>query len=148
MTVQKAAISVSEMARTVGLSRARFYELVEAGTFPPPVYFVATRRPVYVREQQDRCLGVKRSGVGADGRPVLFYTRKPKARRPTAEPKRSAALAHSDILAGVVGLGLTTSTAAQVEETVRTVFPAGTAGVEQGDVVRAVFLHLVRQSRA
>ena len=34
--VSKMAVSVTEMARMVGLSRARFYQLVRAGTFPPP----------------------------------------------------------------------------------------------------------------
>jgi ACT domain-containing protein len=34
----KSAVSVCEMARLVGLSRSRFYELVEAGVFPSPIY--------------------------------------------------------------------------------------------------------------
>jgi hypothetical protein len=46
----KAAVIVSEMARMVGLSRARFYQLRKAGVFPLPVYDVATRRPVYTEE--------------------------------------------------------------------------------------------------
>jgi hypothetical protein len=54
----KAVVTVSEMARMVGLSRARFYQLVEAGVFPPPVYCVSTRRPMYVEELQTICLTV------------------------------------------------------------------------------------------
>ena len=30
----KTAVSVCEMARLVGLSRSRFYELIETGVFP------------------------------------------------------------------------------------------------------------------
>ncbi len=33
--VHKSAVSVSEMARMVGLSRARFYQLMTEGVFPP-----------------------------------------------------------------------------------------------------------------
>ena len=32
--VAKMAVSVTEMARMLGLSRARFYQLVRSGTFP------------------------------------------------------------------------------------------------------------------
>lgn len=33
--VSKTGVSVSEMARTVGLSRQRFHQLVKAGARPP-----------------------------------------------------------------------------------------------------------------
>jgi len=52
----KAAVSVSEMARIVGLSRSRFYGLVNEGVFPPPVYDLRTRRPFYDLDLQQRCL--------------------------------------------------------------------------------------------
>jgi hypothetical protein len=48
----KAVVSVSEMARMVGLSRARFYQLQQAGVFPLPVYDVASRRPVYPQDKR------------------------------------------------------------------------------------------------
>ena len=44
----KAVVTVSEMARMVGLSRARFYQLVRAGVFPAPAY--KKGRPIYVEE--------------------------------------------------------------------------------------------------
>ena len=80
MTVQfpeptKAAVTVAEMARMVGLSRARFYQLLGT-TFPWPVYDVSTRRPIYVEEQQSICLEVRRRNCGIDGKPVLFYARR------------------------------------------------------------------------
>ena len=71
----KAVVTVSEMARMVGLSRARFHELVEAGFFPSPVYCVTTRRPMYVEELQTTCLNVRRKNLGVNGKPVLFYAR-------------------------------------------------------------------------
>ncbi len=48
----KAAVTVAEMARMVGLSRARFYQLQDAGIFPLPLYDVSTRRPFYDEEAQ------------------------------------------------------------------------------------------------
>lgn len=48
----KAVVTVAEMARMCGLSRARFYQLQNAGVFPTPLYDVSTRRPFYVEEAQ------------------------------------------------------------------------------------------------
>lgn len=50
-----AVVSVSEMARKVGLSRSRFYDLVRAGVFPQSVYCIRTRRPMFLTEQQADC---------------------------------------------------------------------------------------------
>ena len=44
----KAIVTVSEMARMCGLSRARFYQLQKAGVFPAPVY--QDGRPLYPEE--------------------------------------------------------------------------------------------------
>jgi hypothetical protein len=42
----KAAVSMTEMARMCDLSRQRFYQLI-GRAFPYPLYDVATRRPFY-----------------------------------------------------------------------------------------------------
>ena len=68
----KSVVSVAEMARMVGLSRGRFYQLVGTA-FPWPVYDIKTRRPYYDAEGQSRCLDVRKRNCGIDGRPVLFY---------------------------------------------------------------------------
>src|ERR1700751_4531911 len=90
----KAAVTVAEMARMVGLSRARFYQLMQAGAFPWPVYAVSTRRPIYVQELQEVCLEVRRRNCGIDGKPVLFYARRlgsapgrPRPPKPKLEAK-------------------------------------------------------------
>ena len=48
----KAIVTVSEMARMCGLSRARFYQLQKAGIFPPPERNAETDRPFYSEELQ------------------------------------------------------------------------------------------------
>ena len=43
-------------------------------------------------------------------------------------------------------LGLTTATAAQVVEVTKELFPKGTDGLDQAEVLKAVFLHLKRRN--
>ena len=42
-------------------------------------------------------------------------------------------------------LGLTTATAAQVQKVTEQLYPQGTEGMDQGEVLRAVFLELRRR---
>jgi len=89
MSDTKAVVTVSEMAKMVGLSRARFYQLVEAEVFPAPVYQLSNRRPVYVEELQKVCLEVRRRNCGINGQPVLFYAKGPGSAKPTGRQKGS-----------------------------------------------------------
>jgi hypothetical protein len=146
---QMKALSVSEMARSVGLSRARFYQL-QGAAFPLPVYDLRTRRPYYTEAQQQVCLEVRRKNCGIDGRPVLFYAsrlvsggRKPKPPKAKLDPKSKDVSALVD---GLNALGYSSATAAQVEQTTKQLFPNGTGDIEQREVLRAVFLHLKRQT--
>jgi hypothetical protein len=146
--VTKAVVSVSEMARMVGLSRARFYQLIRAGSFPQPDREPATGRPCYFEEGQRRCLEVRRRNLGIDGRPVLFYARRrdikgQRQKRPKLEAQRGDVAALVD---GLNALGLTTATAAQVERVVGELYPQGTEGLDRGEVLKAVFLEIRRRT--
>lgn len=148
----RAVVTVSEMARMVGLSRARFYQLVGAGAFPSPVYCVSTRRPMYVEELQKSCLEVRRRNCGVNGQPVLFYSRGHRPSTPAKPsepplPKPKASAAHADLIDGLGALGLVAAPA-QVGEAVAALYPAGVNGTDRGQVLRAVFLHLKRQNPA
>jgi len=148
--VTKSAVSISEMARAVGLSRARFYQLIRRGTFPPPDKEPVTGRPCYFEEGQRRCLEVRRRNCGIDGRPILFYSRRrdfgtKKAKPP--KPRLEAAKGDvKTLLDGLNALGLTTATAAQVEEVTKQLFPNGRDGIDQGEVLKAVFLEVRRRN--
>ena len=123
----------------VGLSRARFYQLIGTA-FPPPVYNVSTRRPHFDEEMQKTCLEVRRRNCGIDGKPVLFYARHaPKA----APKKRPPHVRHPnmELLEGLKSLGLVV-TSSQVDAALKTIFPRGIEYVDQGEVIRAVFIHL------
>ena len=149
MDVNKAAVSVAEMARMVALSRQRFYQLI-GSTFPHPVYDVATKRPFYTEELQAICLQVRLRNFGIDGRPVLFYARRnviaPKrASRPQAKVSRAKADDHAALLDGLRALGLMTATTVQVSAAMKELYPSGVNGTDQGELLRSVFLHLRAQ---
>ncbi len=145
MCVQKKAVSVAEMARMVGLSRARFYQLV-GSAFPYPVYAVATRRPFYTPELQEICLEVRRQNQGIDGKPVIFHRRQNEVMPASPKPPKRKAAAdnsrHKELLAGLRSLGLVGVTAEQVVTAMKELH---VSGKNDGEVLRAVFLHLKRQ---
>lgn len=145
-TSLKAAVSVSEMSRLVGMSRARFYDYIRNGTFPPPVYDSRTRRPIYTADLQRLCISVRTSGLAwKDGGYVVFYRRAPK---PTdgGSRKRKGASKVSGVVTELVDalgqLGLTVSQE-QAAEAVAELFPEGLQNCG-GEEIRKVFCHLRR----
>ena len=140
----KAAVSVSEMARMVGLSRQRFYQL-QGTAFPDARRDPDTGRPYYDAELQDVCLKVRKSHMGIDGRPILFYARRhPLPARPKPLPKpKPARPQHGHLVATLGELGLTVNPE-QISDALRVVFPSGTDGTDSGEVIRRLFLHLKR----
>jgi hypothetical protein len=142
--------SPSQVAAAVGLSRQRFHQLVQEGVFPPPVYDIQTRRPYYTEEMMKVCISVKEQNIGVNGRVVLFYARrsgvlqkKQISRRGSAPSKKPPQ--HSGLLEGLKGLGLTTVTETDVAAALQKLYPSGTAGVGEGEVLRTIFVHLMRR---
>lgn len=148
MEPTKAAVSIADMAQMVGLSRARFYQLMGT-TFPCPLYSVSTRRPFYDEMLQECCLEVRRRNCGIDGKPVMFYAKRISTYLPVRKskkvtpPKNEAA--HDDVLDGLRSLGLMTATMPQVTAVVKELYPEGVTDRNRGQVLRAVFLRLKRQ---
>ena len=141
----KSVVSVSEMARMVGLSRQRFHQL-RGTTFPEPDYDPETNRPFYDQEKQEVCLSVRQRNCGIDGKPILFYARRNdvgvprKTRKPTTPTAKNNKYDH--IVESLKALGLQSATASQVDEALKSLFPDGTKSVDEAEVVRTVFLHL------
>jgi len=147
----RAAISVSEMARMLHMSRARFYKLISAGVMPPPCYLIRTRKPFYSSELQEKCLRVRRQGEGINGEPVVFYANrgssiakmpsKPKSRnKPKAKPNSML----ESLLNGLKQLGMVEPDANTVKELVSKMYPRGIASESQGEVLASVFRRLKR----
>ncbi len=146
MCVEKQAVSVAEMARMVGLSRARFYQLI-GNTFPHPQYDLTTRRPFYPVELQEICLDVRRRNQGIDGKPVLFHRRAKDAMSPSPKASKRKAMPddsrYKGLVAGLKSLGLASVTAAEVEAALEE--QHGLDNKDQGSLLKAVFLHLKRR---
>jgi hypothetical protein len=136
----KAVVSIVEMANLCLLSRSRFLALVQSGVFPRPVRNESCKRPVYDLELQQKCLDIRRTGIGLNG-PVLFNR---KAKATTKKTRHELASNHSDLLDALKSLGLQT-TADAVEASLRELFPSGWSDVDEGQRVRQVFLHLQRK---
>jgi hypothetical protein len=139
----KSAVTVSEMAEMLVLSRSRFYDLIESGVFPKPVEHPTTKRPMYDRGLQEKCLEIKQTGIGANGLPVLFNRKpkKPVQPRHQRKPEPEKGPDHAELLNALKGLGLT-ATPQAVAEAVAALYHTGLSGLDQGDVIRKVFLHL------
>lgn len=130
-----AICSVSEMAYRLGLSRARFYQLVKRGAFPPPVRS-GTRRPFYPPDLQETCLRIRKTNVGFDGLPVLFNKR--RARRAARSEHRAD---YQGLVAALKRMGLKVNTSA-VEHAVRALYPAGLdESQDPNNVLRDLFRH-------
>jgi hypothetical protein len=144
-------ISVAEMARLVGLSRQRFHQLMKQGVFPPPVYDIATRRPHYTEELHRVCLAVKEKNVGINGKVVLFYSRRPgvvpkKQIRSHGSTSHTRSPKHTGLIDGLKGLGLATATEQQIEAALQKLYPNGTAEVGEAELLRTIFVHLMRRN--
>mgnify|MGYP000857688696 CR=1 FL=1 len=145
----KAAVSVTEMARMLGMSRSRFYELIQEGVFLPPIHDVETRRPFFPPKIQMANLEIRARNLGANQRPILFYARRSgsqdrKEQRPSKfasglQPKQSV---DPDLVDDLADLGIEGVTDAQVRSAIRICFPKGKTGVEESEVLRAIYRHL------
>ena len=143
-------LSCAEVARHLGLSRQRFWELRKEGVFPQPQTNNETGRPYYTDEQLEVCRDLRRRNIGLNGKVVLFYSArstasvtKPTNKKSKSKPKSNR---HQPIIEALKTFGLTGVSDDHVDETIGKVFPDGAEGVEQGEIVRQVFLHIQRQN--
>jgi hypothetical protein len=137
----RAAVSVSQMAKLVDLSRASFYAYIKRGIFLAPIYSVVNHRPLFTAEMQAENLAVRESAVGVNGQYVLFYEKRQAPAAAKALPKKSQ---HDGLMASLKSLGLDKITAAQVDEAIASNFPNGIADVDEAVVLRTLNRHLRR----
>ena len=133
----KTICSVAELAKMLALSRARFYQLQKMGVFPMPVYCIRTKRPFYPLELQQKCLAIRKTGIGHNGQPIIFYRmRKDKPVKPQDQSNLDyKQLAHT---LRQMGLNVTVST---LNNAVNTLYPKGMPDDDEGAVIRNLFRH-------
>ena len=140
----KSIVSVSEMARMVGLSRQRFHQL-RGTTFPEPDYNPVTKRPFYDLEKQQVCLDVRQRNCGIDGKPILFYARRNDVgvvRKPQKKKSTKVSNGKFDhITEAIRALGMK-SNSGKVTEAINNLFPNGVKNTDEAEVIRSVFLQL------
>ena len=136
----KQACSVIEMIRMLEISRARFYQLLDQGIFPKPVYDLRSKRPFYSAELQQSCLTVRESNIGFNGQYVLFYS----PRKNSAIVKSSKKSASNDepiveLTDTLRRMGLDIDFQ-KVKKAITELYPNGTDGSgDQGVVIRDLF---------
>jgi hypothetical protein len=143
----KAVCSVTEMSQMLDFSRGRFYQLIEQGVFPPPIYDIRTRRPYYTAEQQQVCLQVRQTNIDWQGRPILFYSPRKKgdlSASPSSSAKKGKKTSlnphYQEIAEALVNLGIQQLSSEQVHDAVTTLFPNQTLeNLDQGAVIRQLF---------
>ena len=131
----KAICTVTELAKKLSLSRARFYQLQKMGVFPGPVYCIRTKRPFYPLELQQKCLAIRKTGIGHNGQFAIFYRmRKDKPVKPQSQPNtRYEQFANT---LRQFGLKIAVS---EVKNAVNTLYPQGTADNDGGAIIKEVF---------
>lgn len=150
----KEAVSISEMARMLSLSRQRFYSLlmtkeedfsIKQGVFPMPVYDIRTKRPYYTKELQLICLNVRRTNRGVNGQNVFFYSKLPRppktAKKKSSKPMGNQNGRHAELSGMLKQLGMET-TPNKVASAIREVFPDGIPGVKDDILLRKLYRHL------
>jgi hypothetical protein len=151
MTEQQAFVSVSQMAKMVGLSRQRFYQLAGEGVFLSPVYDVATKRPYYTQEMQETNLQVRKRNFGLNNRPVLFYAKRLPSEQSseTTKPRsigKQPADEHRELIDGLKSLGLSTVNTQDLSKALKHLY-AKNMPSDQGQVLREVFVYLMSRTR-
>jgi predicted DNA-binding transcriptional regulator AlpA len=144
---RKSIISVTDMAKLVGLSRQRFNQLVKQGLFPSADRDEQSARPFYNSEKQQQCLLVRQTHTGINGKPILFYSRRRDSGTKRASATPSAPKADTTILQQLAELGVNV-TMKEVETASATLFPAGTISVAHETVLKGLFLHFRRKNKA
>lgn len=131
-------ITFSELSEMLGISPSRLYDLIRDGIFPEPSRNPKNQRPYFRKEDVESCRQVLATRVGLNGQP---YT--PNRKRKTVGATATLRDRHESLIASLSALGMT-ATPKQVDEAVKSLPDAG-KGLEEGDLVKQVFLALRRK---
>ena len=132
----KSICTVTELAKKLALSRARFYQLQRAGVFPAPVYCLYTKRPFYPMDLQEKCLEIRKTGIGHNGRPIIFYSKRNVA---ATKPNSCSEQKYRELSETLKQMGLKTSPA-NVRRAFMTIYPNDWKKLDiDGEVIAEVF---------
>ena len=137
-----AVCSVTEMARKIGLSRARFYQLQKMGVFPKPVYCSHSNRPFYTSYLQEKCLTIRKTGIGFNGQPIVFNCLRKRC-APSSDCSQEER--YNEIADALKQMGLNVGPK-KVKKAIEAIYPDKLAGkVVDGPIIRDLFRHFGRK---
>ena len=133
----EAICTVPELAKKLGLSRARFYQLQKKGVFPKPLYS-GPKRPFYPLERQQKCIEIRKTRIGYDGQPIIFNTkRKKKSQGAQNQPYPE----YKELADALKQMGLNVSFH-KVKKTIINRYPEGIpTQVDKGTIIGELFRH-------
>ena len=142
----KPIISIGEMAKALGHSRARFYQLQNQKIYPMPLYDIRTKRPFFDARLQNTCQEVRETGIGYNGQFILFYS--PRKTSTTKVQRSCRAKGQSkdipaeqqELVDTLNQMGVEVS-GEQIFEVVEKLYPDGLENKNMGLVVREIFCH-------
>ena len=141
-------ISVTAMAKKVGLSRARFYQLQKEGFFPAPLYSLRTHRPFYDLKLQEQCIEVKATGIGANNLPIIFYSPRNKNNVNTKPVKKKQVQNnYTDFGDTLKQMGVVASVE-EVSDSLNKLYPGGVdEEADKGVIIRNLFKYFKGNSQ-
>jgi hypothetical protein len=133
----KPIISIGDLAKALNHSRARFYQLQKEMIYPPPLYDIRTKRPFYDAHLQQICHEVRETGIGFNGRYILFYSpRKNDPNKPTRKTKSD--VKNRELVMTLNNMDLNVNHG-EVAEAVKELYPKGFEEQDTGAVIRDLF---------
>jgi hypothetical protein len=140
---------MSEACKMMNLSRARFYQLLDKGIFPQPLYQIKTKRPFYDTRLQQELLKIRETGLGTNGQIILFYSPRKRAIDKPKKPKTldSTVLPFKEFAETLNDMGLSCSPK-EVESAIAQLYPDGFESIDEGVVIRELFRFIKSTERS
>ena len=142
LSITKPIVSVNETCRMIGLSRSRFYQLLDSGFFPKPLYDERSGRPYFDAALQKQILESRQTGIGADGSYMLFYSPRKKEghTKKSKKPTKNYSI-HQEFTETLTSMGLDCDEK-DVSAALTELYPDGTEGIDQGLIIRELYRFL------
>lgn len=147
-------VSINQLCKLMGVSRSRFYQLLNDKFLLPPIYSLDSKRPFYTRDMAEKNLSVIKNNMGLNGNVCLFYhtnRRTGSAMKPTkskVQKKKtfSESQHHQDLIEGLSCLGLNDIKISQIDAVLKQIYPKGVQNTDEGEVLKAVYRVIVKQN--
>lgn len=141
LNITKPIVSIQEICHMIGLSRSRFYQLLNSGFFPKPLYDERSNRPYFDAALQKQILESRNSGIGADGSYMLFYSPRKKVKTTKSKSSTKKNSIHQEFAGTLESMGLDCNEK-DVSVALTELYPDGTDGIDQGLVIRELYRFL------